>query len=149
MEDLSAPTLFWHNLRAELIIGGLGIFSFGVLGILVYVGNFSLIGGVLGVTKLVGLSPGLVFLAGILPHGIFELPSIILASGAVLYMGVRLVTPEEGRSIGEVFIVSIADFMKIILAVCLPLLLIAAIVEVGITPWILLKVLGNTLQIHP
>jgi uncharacterized membrane protein SpoIIM required for sporulation/ABC-type transport system involved in multi-copper enzyme maturation permease subunit len=149
LDDFSASNLFWHNLQAELFIGALGIFSFGVLGILVYIGNFSLIGGVLGVTKMVGLSPLLVFAAGILPHGIFELPSIVLASGAVLYMGVRLVTPVEGRSIGEVFIASIADVFKIILAVCLPLLLLAALVEAGITPLILFKVLGNQLQVEP
>ncbi len=149
LDDFSASNLFWHNLQAELIISALGIFSFGVLGILVYIGNFSLIGGVLGVTKMVGLSPALIFAAGILPHGIFELPSVILASGATLYMGVRLVTPIPGRSIGEVFITSIADVLKVLLAVCLPLLLIAALVEAGITPLILLRVLGNQLQLEP
>ena len=146
---LSAWMLFWHNLRAKLIIIALGFFSFGVLGLLLFLGNFSLIGGVLAATRMVGLSPWMVFLAGILPHGIVELPSVILASATVLYLGVRLVTPIEGRSIGETLIFSLADALKVLIAICIPLLLLAGLVEAHITPRILLAVLGRTFDIQP
>ncbi len=145
---ISPALLFWHNLQAELGISALGLFSFGVLGIVVYLGNFALIGGVLAAAKVVGISPVLIFITGILPHGIFELPSIILVSSAVLYMGVELVTPKDGRTIGEAFLISIADLLKILLGVCVPLLIVAALVEATITPWILLKFIGNALQIN-
>ena len=59
---ISPWLLFWHNFQAELGITALGIFSFGILGIVVYIGNFSLIGGVLAASKIVGVSPLLVFL---------------------------------------------------------------------------------------
>jgi uncharacterized membrane protein SpoIIM required for sporulation len=137
--------LFSHNLQAELGISALGLFSFGVLGIVVYIANFALIGGVLAASQVVGVSPLLVFMAGVLPHGIFEFPSIILVSSAILYIGVELVTPKDGRTIGEAFIISIADLLKILLGVCIPLLVVAALVEGWITPKIFDHFLGSSL----
>ena len=145
----SAMILFWHNLRAELVILVLGIFSFGVLSIVAFIGNFALIGAVLGALRLVGISPWVVFFAGIMPHGIIELPSIILLSAAVLHMGLRLVTPEEGSSIGETMIVTFADVIKLLLALCIPMLIIAALIEANITPRILLAAVGHTLDNQP
>jgi uncharacterized membrane protein SpoIIM required for sporulation/ABC-type transport system involved in multi-copper enzyme maturation permease subunit len=145
----SSTMLFWHNLRAELIIMVLGIFSFGVLSLVAFIGNFALIGGVLGAVRLVGISPWLIFASGILPHGIVELPSVILLSAAVLHMGLRLVTPEEGRSIGETMLMTFADVIKILIAVCIPLLILAALIEANITPRILLAVVGRSLDLQP
>ena len=147
--NFSAGMLFWHNLRAELVILALGIFSFGVLSIVGFIGNFALIGGVLGALPSLGLSPWLVFVSGILPHGIVELPSVILVSAAALHMGLRLVTPDDGRSIGETMIMTFADVLKVLVAVCIPLLILAALIEANITPRILLAVLGNSISIHP
>jgi uncharacterized membrane protein SpoIIM required for sporulation/ABC-type transport system involved in multi-copper enzyme maturation permease subunit len=143
-ESLTA-VLFWHNLRAELIIMVLGIFSFGVLSVVAFIGNFALIGGVLAAVRLVGLSPWVVFASGVLPHGIVELPSVILLSAAVLHMGLRLVTPQEGRSIGETMIMTFADVVKVFIAVCVPLLVLAALIEANITPAILQAVIGHSL----
>jgi uncharacterized membrane protein SpoIIM required for sporulation len=144
---ISPQFLFWHNFQAELGIIALGLFSFGVLGLVAYIGNFSLIGGVLAASKIVGVSPLLVFITGILPHGIFELTSIILASSAVLYTGVEVVTPKDGRTIGEAFIISLADLLKILFGICVPLLIVAALVESWITPRIFVHYLGNVLPI--
>ncbi len=147
--NFSAGMLFWHNLRAELVILALGLFSFGVLSLVAFIGNFALIGAVLGALPSLGLSPWLVFVSGILPHGIVELPSIILLSAAALHMGLRLVTPDEGRSIGETMIITFADVIKILIAVCIPLLILAALIEANITPRILISVIGNSLNIQP
>ena len=146
---LSAGTLFWHNLQAELVIFALGIFSFGVLSVLGFIGNFALIGAVLGAMPSVGLSPWLVFVNGILPHGILELPSVVLLSAAALHMGLRLVTPEEGRSIGETMIVTFADVIKILVAVCIPLLIVAALLEANLTPRLLISAIGHSLDLRP
>jgi stage II sporulation protein M len=147
--SILSVALFWHNLQAELVIMLLGVFSFGVLSVLAFIGNFALIGGVLGTIRLVGVSPWLIFVSGILPHGIVELPSIILLTSAVLHMGLRLVTPDEGRSIGETMIMTFADVIKILLAVCIPLLILAALIEANITPRILLAVIGRSLNLNP
>jgi uncharacterized membrane protein SpoIIM required for sporulation len=147
--NLSASILFWHNLRAELVILLMGIFSFGVLSLFAFIGNFALIGAVLGFLPSLGLSPWLVCVSGILPHGIAELTSIILLSAAAFHMGLRLVTPEEGRSIGETLIVTFADVVKILIAVCIPLLILAALVEANLTPRILIAAIGHSLDIQP
>jgi len=139
--------LFWHNFQTELGIAALGVFSFGVLGIVVYIVNFSLIGGVLAASKIVGVSPLLVFITGILPHGVFELTSIILISGAILHIGVDLVTPKDGRTIGEAFLFSLADLVKILFGVCVPLLIVAALVEGWVTPRIFIRYLGDVFSI--
>jgi uncharacterized membrane protein SpoIIM required for sporulation/ABC-type transport system involved in multi-copper enzyme maturation permease subunit len=145
----STGMLFWHNLRAELVMLLLGVFSFGVLSVIAFIGNFALIGAVLGILPALGISPWLVFISGILPHGIVELPSVILLSAAVLNMGLRLVTPEAGRSIGETMIVTFADVIKILIAVCIPLLILAALIEANLTPNILIAAIGHALDIHP
>jgi uncharacterized membrane protein SpoIIM required for sporulation len=142
-DGLTPQFLFFNNFRAELVISALGIFSFGVLGLVVYIGNLAFIGGVLALWNAAGASPVLIFLTGVLPHGMFELPSVILISSAVLHAGLELVTPKDGRTIGEAFIISIADLFKILLGVCIPLLMIAAAVEGWITPRILKLFVGE------
>jgi uncharacterized membrane protein SpoIIM required for sporulation/ABC-type transport system involved in cytochrome c biogenesis permease component len=145
---LTTPGLFVHNTRSALLISVLGFFSFGLVGYLGFMLNLGLVGGFMAVFRLIDLSPLLVFAAGILPHGIFEIPGLTLAVAAMLYATVRLVTPEQNHTIGEVFIGAIADWLKIFVAVCIPLFLLAAIVEANITPIILLELFGR-LNIMP
>lgn len=139
---ISFPFILGHNLRAMIIILFFGLFSFGVLGMLMYLLNAAVIGLVLAFMPTVGLSPLRVGLAGILPHGIFEIPALVLSSAAILYIGIALVTPRSQRTLGEVFIEAIADWTKIGLGLVLPLLTIAAAVETWVTP-VLLSTFGK------
>jgi uncharacterized membrane protein SpoIIM required for sporulation len=86
---------------------------------------------------LLGFSPVTLAVFGLLPHGIFEIPALILASAAMLRVGVVLVTPQIGRSMGEVMLEQLADWTKIAVGLVLPLLLIAALVETYVTPLLL------------
>lgn len=135
--NISSSWLFLNNLRAELLILFFGMFSFGVGGIMIYGLNFSLVGAVLGAVEIAGLSAVDVFLIGILPHGIFELPSVILVSAAALYMGVRMVTPNSSESIGQIIIQTLAEWMQIAIGLAFPLLVIAALIEANLTPILL------------
>jgi stage II sporulation protein M len=139
--DISFQFILSNNLRAIGMIFLLGLVSFGVLGVIVYLGNMGLIGAVLALIKLIGYSPTQIALSGIMPHGIFELPAIILTSAAVLHIGIMLVTPNSQRSLGEVLIESIADWVKIAVGLALPLLAIAAAIETWLTPYLLLSVI--------
>ncbi len=136
-QDISAPFIFAHNLRAVGLILLAGLVSFSVLGMLVYLVNLSTVGAVLGVFQLLGYSPLTLTLNGLLPHGIFEVPALILASAAMLRIGVVLVTPQMGRSLGEVMLELLADWTKVTVGLVVPLLLIAAVVETYITPVLL------------
>ena len=136
---ISFPIILGHNLRAVVVILLLGLFSFGVLGTLVFLLNTGVIGLVLALLGALGKSPATLFLYGILPHGLFEIPALILSSAAVLYIGIALVTPRSQRTLGEVLIEAIADWTKVGVGLVLPLLIIAAIVETWITPVLLLS----------
>ncbi len=143
LDRISAISIFGNNVRAVFFILILGIFSFGVLGMLAYIVNFSLIGLVLAALPLVGLSPLATGVAGILPHAIFELPALIIASAAVLHLGAVLVTPNPQRTLGEVLIETLADWAKVTLGLVLPLLAIAAVVETYVSLPLLLSTLGG------
>ncbi len=140
--DISAPALFLHNLQAVLTIGLLGLFSFSVLGMIAYLINVGAIGVLLGLFDLMGQSPWLILAAGILPHGVFEIPALVLSSAAVLQLGVVLVTPQMGKTIGEVLIEAVAHWARVIVGLVIPLLAVAAIIEVYVTPRLLEYVIG-------
>jgi uncharacterized membrane protein SpoIIM required for sporulation len=136
--QLSAPFIFAHNVRAAAAIFLAGLVSFSVLGMLAYLVNIGAIGGVLGMFKLAGIQPVPLFLAGILPHGIFEIPALMLASAAVLRIGVALVTPQTGKSMGEVMLGLLAEWARVFLGLVIPLLAVAAVIEAYVTPLLLL-----------
>jgi len=140
-QHLSALYIFANNVRAAFFILLGGIVSFSVLGMLIYLINVGLIGGVLGVFKLIGYSPLTLFAAGLLPHGIFEIPALMIASAIVLRMAAVLVAPQLGKSMGQVILELLADWAKAFLGMMVPLLAVAALVEAYITPFILVHVL--------
>lgn len=140
-DNINAPFLFLNNMRAVVVIFFAGLFSFGVMGILLYMVNIGLIGGVFSVFQLLGVQIGPLFLNGILPHGIFEIPALMLGSAAVLYVGVSIVTPQTGKSMGEVILELLADWTKIFIGLVVPLLAVAAMIEAYITPILLQNVI--------
>jgi uncharacterized membrane protein SpoIIM required for sporulation len=135
--SLSVPAILFNNIRATTLMFLGGMVSFGVLGIIFYLINVGLIGGVISLFAYLGVSPFLVFTAGLLPHGMFEIPALLLSGAAVLRMSVALVTPQAGRSLGEVVIDLVADWAKIFLGVVVPLLAVAAVIETYLTPLII------------
>ncbi len=140
-QHLSPSLIFANNLRATSVVFLGGLVSFGVLGVIAYMINVGLVGAVLGVFKLIGYSPTLLFAAGLLPHGIFEIPALMLASATVLRTGAALVLPQTGKSMGQVLVELLADCAKIFFGFVIPLLLIAALVESYVTPSILIGVM--------
>ena len=141
--SIDAPFLFLNNTRAVAFIFFAGLFSFGVLGILLYMLNIGVIGGLFALFELLGMQPLPIFLAGVVPHGIFEIPALMIGSAMALYMGASIVTPQLGRSMGEVILELFADWVKIFLGVVVPLLAIAAVIEAYVTPGLLLKVIAK------
>jgi stage II sporulation protein M len=136
-EQLTVSYLFLHNVQATLLIAFFGMFSFGVLGVMLYLINTSLVGGLMGLVKLMGHASLPLVVAGIVPHGIFEIPALLISCAAVLHLGLVLITPQAGRTIGEVLLEAIADWARVILGLVIPLLFIAAMVESQFTPHLL------------
>lgn len=139
-----APVLliFWQNFRVLLLGLVLGIFSFGVLGVLPILTTMGISGYLVQVLANNGVETTRVIIGLFAPHGIIEIPAVILAVAAVLHIGIRLASPHSGKTVGEVFIRSLAAWVKVMSGFVLPMLLIAAFIETWVTPRIALLLLG-------
>ncbi|MBN2548987.1 MAG: stage II sporulation protein M [Anaerolineales bacterium] len=135
--------IWWHNLRAVLIATLLGIFSFGVIGVLVLALPLMLISYLATNVAAAGYSVFTFLTALVLPHGVVEIPAIILAGAAVLKLGATLAAPARGKTIGEAWLGALAQWVKTMLIIVLPLFLLAAIAEVFITPQVAVWLLGR------
>ena len=96
-----------------------------------------------GQMALVGVNP-LVFLgAFILPHGVLEVPAAVIIGGAVLRLGASIIAPPPGKTLGESWLLALADWAKLALAVVVPLLAGAALLETFVTPRVVMLVFGS------
>lgn len=128
--------IFWNNLRAVvfmLVLGSLfGIFTMIMLlinGMMIGV-VFSLAGGQMTVS----LFDMIVF--GLLPHGIFELLAIFIASGFGIKLGKVLLLPHAGKTRWESYGAVWREIVQISWVLLL-LLVVAAAVEGLVTPQLL------------
>jgi len=129
---LSGLILF-HNLRAILIQAVVGVFSFGVVAVMVYMLPWGLVGYLAGQFALSGVSP-LSVAPFIVPHGLIELPALLLVSTAIFHWGATTIALPPGRGLAEVWLEAAADFARVLLGLTLPLLVVAALVETLVTP---------------
>jgi uncharacterized membrane protein SpoIIM required for sporulation len=51
-----------------------------------------------------------------------------------LKVGAQLVTPQTDKSLGETLLLSLADWFRVFIGIVLPLLAIASLIEIYITP---------------
>jgi uncharacterized membrane protein SpoIIM required for sporulation/ABC-type transport system involved in multi-copper enzyme maturation permease subunit len=142
---LFSPVSFFkylfRNLTTLLLSALLGMVSLGIFGTLPVIGTAAVGGYLIAILGNYGLPVIPLFVGFILPHGVFELSAAILASAALLQAGAKLATPLSGKSVGEVWISGVATWFKVLIGIVLPLLIIAAAVEVWITPRIGLALL--------
>jgi len=89
------------------------------------------------------LSPLLFLLAFVLPHGILEIPALIIAGAAILRLGAAIASPAPGKTISEAWLGAAADWAKVMVGLVLPLLLGAAALEVLLTPRIVTWLFGG------
>lgn len=138
----SVALVWWQNVRVLIISMVLGIFTFGVLGVLPLMATMAISGYLGGMLSASGVA--ILPIAGLfLPHGVLEIPAAVLATAAVLRAGAILATPTPGRTIGEVWLANLADWLKVMLGIVMPVLAIAACIEVLLTPQIAILVLGG------
>ena len=133
--------VWWQNLRVLLLSLVLGVITFGILGVLPVLFSIGVVGYLMSFLGMNGISPIQYLLGFILPHGIIEIPALILAASAVLHGGVMLATIGTGKTIGESWLASIADWLKVMLGLVIPLLLLAACVEIWVTPRVALWII--------
>jgi len=121
------PFIFFNNSLTVFLTIILAVI-FGLFPFLVLLVN----GLILGVFISVWDLPWLTFLKGILPHGLVEIPVLLIAAAIGLKIGqtaFRKVFRKEGRLKPE-----LSQALNFFLKILLPLLALAALLEVFVTP---------------
>jgi stage II sporulation protein M len=131
-----------QNIRVLLAATILGIFTFGVVGLVLIMIPFAIYGFIMGQVMLSGLSP-LPFIMAILPHGVVEIPAILIAGAAAVRLGSIVTRPPKDLTVGEAWLRALGDAIKVGIGVVLPLLVIAAMLEVWVTPQVVQFVLTH------
>jgi uncharacterized membrane protein SpoIIM required for sporulation len=139
-----------NNIRVALLSNVFSLFVFGAFAFLVPAVAFAQIGFVASsLTErggswltLGGNSPLQFLLAYVLPHGVIELPVAILSAAMGLRVGVALMSPPKGFTVGQNILWSLAQFVKVWLFVLIPLFLIGGLIEGLVTPLIIRALYG-------
>jgi uncharacterized membrane protein SpoIIM required for sporulation/ABC-type transport system involved in multi-copper enzyme maturation permease subunit len=140
---ISTPSIFLNNLRVMVLAGLISIFSFGSLTLLLTLINMGLVGFLITEIVMLGYNPWLFIATFILPHGILEIPAILIGMTFALRIGAGLVSPPKGLDVGQGLLLTGANFIKILVFLVIPLLLVAAFIEANVTPEIVLAVYGG------
>ena len=142
LPSFSWHAVWWNNIRAMLLDLVLGMFSFGALAIVLTVVPIAPAAFVAALIGNSGYNPFVFLAAFLLPHGIFELPAIVIGAAAAVRVGAAILHRSPTMSMGEGWWLALVDFFKLLLFVVIPLLLLAAIFEVHVTPRVVCLVYG-------
>ena len=126
-------TIFFVNTRTSFLIMILGVFV-GFFPFMSLWGNGTVLGLLYGKFIAEG-GNSLVFLMGILPHGVIEIPAILIAASQGFRIGKEVIFPPSGKSRSEALRINIRKGLKLF-AIIIPLLLIAALIEVYISAYL-------------
>ncbi len=137
LPSFSVGAVLWNNARSLLVAAGAGLFSLGTLALLLLMAPIAIIAYVALQIGQVGLNPWVFVAVAVLPHGVFELPAAILATAQAMRIGDVILRPPSRGGGAYGIVREIAHFLKLFLLVVLPLLAIAALVEVNVTPRLL------------
>jgi uncharacterized membrane protein SpoIIM required for sporulation/ABC-type transport system involved in multi-copper enzyme maturation permease subunit len=140
---LSTWGILSHNVRSLLIAGLLATFSFGVMAVVLLMAPIAIIGFITVQAAVAGYNPLLFVAAFVLPHGVFELPAAIIATAMALRLGMAIISPPPGMTVGQGWLRALAHLVKVFVLVVLPLLAVAAFVEVHVTPQIVVAIYGG------
>ena len=136
----SALGIFGNNIRAFVLTACYGFIPFVFLPVV----SLALNGAILGLFAAFYVNNGqslLVYLAGILPHGIFELPAMVLAMSCGLYL-CRVITDYVRFNRKGTVKPALANIARVMVLNVLPLTAIAAVIEANVTPLIMAHFMG-------
>lgn len=132
-----------NNLRSLTLAALLGTFSFGSLAIVLLMVPIAIIAYFALQLGWAGYDPLTFVLVSVVPHGVLELPAAIIATALAVRLGATFIAPPRGLTVSEAWVQALADFVKTFLAVVIPLLAMAAAIEIFFTPALVLAVYGG------
>jgi len=128
--------IFLNNAFKSLLAIVLGA-GFGIIPVIFIAGNGVLLGLV---ANQVSIEKGTFFvLAAILPHGIMEIPMVLISSGLGLRLGYLMLSSILGKKTDMRY--ELMQSLRIYMRIVVPLLFVAAVVETFVTPMVVLLVL--------
>lgn len=134
LREFTVGSVLLNNVRSLLLSALLSLLSLGILAVLLLMAPTAIVVYLASQIGKVGIDPVGFLAVGILPHGVLELPAAILATAQAMRIGdIILSPPEEGGGLFGI-IRQAGNFVKLFVAVVLPLLLVASWIEVNITP---------------
>lgn len=133
--NLSVFALLMNNWQAMLVAAACGFIPFLFLPVVSLLINGVLLGLMAALYLAGGALPA--YLAGILPHGIFELPALILSvsCGICLCRNMCRLAVNSPRKTPLVEL--LGDLLRVLLLVVMPLTVAAAFVECYVTPLVM------------
>jgi len=134
--------VFFQNMRALALASVFGVFSFGVLTIIVLMIPLGLVGYLAPQMVTLGLDPLTPWLA-LVPHSIFELPAAIIAGAVALKVGTSIIAPPPGHTVSQSWLAAMGLAIRLWFTAILPVLVVAAAVEVFLTPTLVLQYLAG------
>lgn len=135
MGNLSVLPLFWHNLQAMALSTCYGFIPFISLPILSLLFNAALLGIAAAFYVQSGFSLAL-YLAGILPHGIFELPALVISLSCGILL-CRKITDFVRHNTKNSVVPVLQNILRVFVCHMLPLLAAAALMEAYVTPLVM------------
>jgi stage II sporulation protein M len=128
--------IFLNNAVKSLFSIVLGA-GFGIIPIIFVGGNGILLGLV---ANQVSHEQGTLFiLAAILPHGIIEIPMVLISSGLGLRLGYLMYSSIMGKETDMKY--ELLQSLRIYMRIIMPLLFVSAFIETFVTPLVVLQVL--------
>lgn len=133
---MSVFALLMNNWRAMLVSAAYGFLPFLFLPLISLLTNGVLLGMLAALFMAQGTSL-LAYLAGILPHGIFEIPALVFSIACGVYLCrnmCRMVTNHPGKA---PLLAVLEDLLRVMVMIVAPLTVAAAFVECYVTPVIM------------
>ncbi len=144
LPEISTSFIFRNNLRVVILGGMVTVISFGALTLLLTLINAGLVSFLIAQVVMLGYNPWLFLSTFILPHGILEIPAVLIGMTFALRIGAALVSPPDDLDVGQGFLLTVANFVKVLIFLVIPLLFVAAYIEANITPQIVLAVYAGS-----
>ena len=143
LPDFTVWGVLSNNVRSLLLATLLATFSFGTLAVALLMAPLAIVFFFVAQAARLGYNPALFFATFVLPHGILELPAAIIATALAVRLGAAFTAPPRGMTVSEAWLRALADLVKVFIALVLPLLALAAAIEVYVTPAIVMWAYGG------
>lgn len=128
--SLSFLGILWNNIRAGLLISITGVIPFLFLPLLYVMLNSGLISAILAILSVLSEENVLLMVVKfILPHGIFEIPALILEGAIGMKFCAFLCRKIFGKAKGAHILLHLKGSLGVFLIYVVPLLIVAAFIE--------------------